>query len=353
MDNFKKVLFRNLFNNLVTILPLGNNMIKKVHLLEEIKKLKRKIFIFENIGVSINSSIKEKEVAAKMFIENNPSFTPYEVCTTISLNRGTFYNFLHNKVEKPWFTEKEEMVTKEVIKIFKQSRQLYGQNKIAIVLRKKGIIVTPEKVSEIMKKNNLIKATVIKKPERALKRSGSYHRKNLVLGRFNPECPNMLWASDFLELKVGEVKYYLCVVLDLYARYVVAWRISHKLSDNFALNTLKDAFENRNEPKNLIFHTDQGAEFTSHRFMDSLKAWGISQSFSAPHSPHDNAVMESFYNTLRREETNVHIYKYENSLIIKEYLSSYFDYYNNERLHLSIGEMTPAEKEKMWFESHK
>ena len=338
---------------LILYFKVEEKMIKKSQLLEENIKLKRKVFIWENIGIGINASVKEKEEATKKFIENNPSYTPYEVCTTIKLNRGTFHNFLYNKVEKPWFVEKEEMVTKIIIDVFNKSRKLYGQNKIVIALRKRGINVTAEKVSEIMKKNNLVKATVIKKPERALKRTGNYHRKNLVKGNFDPDGPNKIWASDFLELKVGEVKYYLCVVLDLYARYVVAWRISHKLSDSFALNTLKDAFENRNEPKDLIFHTDQGSEFTSHKFVDSLKSYGIKQSFSAPHNPHDNAVMESFYSIVRKEETNIHIFKYENSRIIKEYLSSYFDYYNNERLHLSIGEMTPAEKEKMWFESHK
>ena len=68
-------------------------------------------------------------------------------------------------------------------------------------------------------------------------------------------------------------------------------------------NTFKDAFENRDEPLKLLFHTDQGAEFTSHMFIESLKAYGIKQSFSYPGCPNDNACMEGFYSILRRVKT--------------------------------------------------
>ena len=74
-------------------------MMRKAQLISENEKLKRKVFVFENIGVGLNSSIKEKEVAVKNFLNANPEYNAYEVCTLINLNRGTFFNFINYKRE--------------------------------------------------------------------------------------------------------------------------------------------------------------------------------------------------------------------------------------------------------------
>ena len=321
-------------------------MIKKARLLEENAKLIRKIFIFEHIGIGYNASIQEKEEATKRFLELNPTFTAYEVCTTIGLSRGTFYNYLHHKVEETVYAKNEKLLTKEIIRIFNESKGLYGQNRIRIVLRQKGINTTTVTISKIMKENNLKVKRVIQRPsakENNKKKKANY-KINLLKQQFNQTSPNKVWVSDFLELKVNSVKFYICAILDLYSRKVIAWRLSHKRSEKLAINTFKDAFENRNEPEGFVFHTDQGGEFTSKAFMTTLKMLGVSQSFSFPGNPYDNAVMESFYSTLRKEEININIDKYENSLIIKQYLEKYIHYYNEQRIHTAIG-MSPDQKE--------
>ena len=327
-------------------------MIKKAQLVVENNRLKRQVYIWENIGVGINSSIKEKEEAVKVFLARNSTFTAYEVCTTIKLSRGTFYNFLYNKVEKPWFVEKEEMLTKEIKQIYKESNGLYGQDRIALALKNKGIIVRPETVSKIMKKNGWKIKSIQKRPKPKIVRDRNQYFRNLLKRQFKQDEPNKVWVSDILEIKRRGVSYYLCVVLDLYARRVVAWRISHKRGDNLSLNTFKDAFEIRNEPIGLMIHTDQGGEFTSHRFIESMKTYGIKQSFSYPGSPNDNACMEGFYSILRREEININIEKYENSRVIKEYLSNYFTFYNEKRIHTSNEGLPPKTKEDEWFKNH-
>lgn len=324
-------------------------MIKKARLIEENIKLKKQLYIWENIGIGTNASVQEKEAVAKDFLENNQSYTAYEVCTTIRLSRGTFYNYMNNKIDKPWFIEKEEMLTKEIVKIFEASRRLYGTEKIAIALKKKGIATTPETISRIMKKNGMNKRVIIKRPKKQVSRDRHNYYRDLLKRQFNQDAPNRVWASDFMEINVKGVKFYLCVILDLFARKVIAWRLSHKRSNNLALNTFKDAFESRKEPFNLIFHTDQGLEFKSNYFMDTLKMLGVRQSFSYPGSPNDNACMEGFYSILRKEEININLDKYENSMVIKNYLKSYFDYYNSERIHLGIGGLTPDEKESKFY----
>ena len=128
-------------------------MIKKAQLLEDNKKLKRKLFIWENINISINSSVKEKEIAAEKFLKEHPDYNLYEVSDTIKINRGTLYHHLYTRVEKPWYVEKMETLSKEVIEVFEESKRLYGAEKIVLALKRKGIITDKKMVLKIMREN--------------------------------------------------------------------------------------------------------------------------------------------------------------------------------------------------------
>ena len=327
-------------------------MVKKQKLIDENEKLKKKLFIWENIGIGRDSPVKEKEIATKAFLESNPNYTFYDVCSTIGLNKGTYFNFIKHGVEKPWYVINEEMLVKEIRVIFDESNRLYGIHKIAAALKSKGITASIKKVSMIMNKYNMQKRSSIKRPKAGNVIIKRYSNRDLVKGNFNPERPNMIWVSDFMELKVKQAKFYICVILDLFSRKVIGWRISHKLSDNLALNTFKDAYESRNEPQNLIFHSDLGSQFRSNKFKDTLQLLRIKQSFSKERTPVDNAAMESFYSYLRKEETNINISHYENSMVIKEYLGRYFIFYNEKRIHTSIGYVTPCQKEEEWLKNN-
>lgn len=138
-------------------------MIKKSQLLEENIKLKRKLFIWEHIGVSINSSVKEKEIAAEKFLKDHPDYNLYEVSGTIKINKGTLYNHLYARAKKPWYVQRVEDLTQEVINVFEESNRVYGANKIVLALKKKGIIADKKTVLKIMRTNNLVKENVIKR----------------------------------------------------------------------------------------------------------------------------------------------------------------------------------------------
>ena len=328
-------------------------MIKKATLIKENEKLKREIFIWKNIGIGMNASTKEKEIATKEFLEDNVDFNFYEVCKTIGLSKATYYNFLYNKAEKTLYEINDEKLYIEIKKVYDSVNGIYGADKIKVVLQKNGITTSSRKVTELMRRHNLVKRNVMKRPKQTVNKERRKYFRNLLKREFNPDEPNKIWVSDFLEIKVKGVKFYLCVVLDLFARKVVAWRLSHNINTNLAINTFKDAFESRNEPVGLIFHSDQGCEFTSQEFQHMLKMLAVKQSFSYPGSPNDNACMEGFYSVLRREEININIDKYENSRVIKEYLTNYFNIYNNVRIHRTLNDMTPNEVEEKWYIEHK
>ena len=327
-------------------------MIKKSTLINENEKLKRMVFIWENIGIGINASIKEKEEATKAFLTNNSNYNFYEVCRTINLNKATYYNYLNNKVEKTQYEINDEKIIEEIKKVYESVNGIYGADKIKVVLERNGVITSSRKIIQLMREHNLVKKNVMRRPKQSVIKERNNYFKNLLNREFNPDEPNKVWVSDFLEINVKGVKFYLCVILDLFARKVIAWRLSHKCNDNLAINTLKDAFEARNEPAGLIFHSDQGCQFTSQKFQHLLKMLAVKQSFSYPGSPNDNACMEGFYSLLRREEINNNIENYENSKIIKEYLTKYFYLYNNIRIHRSLNDKTPQEVEETWYKEH-
>lgn len=327
-------------------------MIKKAQLLSEIESLKRKIFIWENIGIGINASVKEKEVAAKNFLDTHQGYNLYEVSSVIKINRGTLYHHLYTKVDKPWFVKKVEELTIEVKKVFEDSKRIYGADKIVATLKRKGITADKKTVLKIMKDNNLIKVAVSKRKKLSVVRQKRNYYRNLLKQQFNPDAPNKVWVSDFLEIDVRGVKYYICAIMDLFARKIIAWRLNHKCNENLAILTFKDAFENRNEPMDLIFHTDLGIQFKGKKFMEMLKMFGVRQSFSNIGYPNDNACIEGFYSKLRSEEINVNIEKYINSRIIRQYLNEYFVRYNSERIHSHNNYLTPDEVEEKWYKNN-
>lgn len=310
---------------------------------KEITKLKRAIYIWENIGIGMNSTTKEKEIATKQFLDKNSDYNFYQVCDVIGLNKGTYYHFINDKNNKTQYEINDEKLSIEIRNIYAETEGRIGSNKIKIILDSRNVKASLQKVRKLMKKMNL--KVVMKKPNRRDKDTTpkNIFRNNLLKKQFFQDKPNKVWVSDFTEIKINRAKFYLCVILDLFSRRVVAYRLSIRLNSNLALLTFKDAYQNRGELNDLLFHSDQGAQYTSIEFMNTLKALKIKQSFSNPGNPYDNAVIESFFATLKREE--VHRKKYKDYDDLKESISKYIIFYNNVRPHKSLNYLTPTKFE--------
>ena len=164
---------------------------------------------------------------------------------------------------------------------------------------------------------------------------------------FNQTAPNKYWVSDVTEVKVGRNKFFLCVILDLFSRKVIAYRLSSQNNTQLTVNTFKDAFESRNRPTELSFHSDQGANYTSFEFRDLLRSLRVNQSFSKSGSPYDNACMESFFSNFKREEYNAKHYEYFDEL--QASVDSYMKYYNEYRPHQTLKDNTPNQFEEEYF----
>ena len=150
-------------------------------------------------------------------------------------------------------------------------------------------------------------------------------------------------GPDITAFKVKGKWFYLCVVIDLFSRKVIGFRISQKSSTQLLTTTFKKTYIDRGKPLNLTFHSDQGSQYTSKAFASLLKECSVTQSLSTPGQPLDNAVAESFFSAFKKEEAYRKDYISERHFI--QSVAKYIDFYNNTRPHQSNHYKTPSEME--------
>ncbi len=187
------------------------------------------------------------------------------------------------------------------------------------------------------------------KPRNNHKLSDTVSCSNHLRQEFNQKPPDLVWASDFTYIKVNGLWYYLCIIMDLFSRKVISWGISGKPNVYLIIDVFKKAYEKRNAPYGLMFHSYRGSQYTAFAFRHLLDTLNVVQSFLKKGYPFDNACYESFFKYLKKEETNRRTYRSleELKLSIFEYIEGY---YNSKRPHISLGMLTPNEKENLYWE---
>ena len=157
--------------------------------------------------------------------------------------------------------------------------------------------------------------------------------------------------SDVTYFSVFNRMYYICVVIDLYARKVIAYKISKHNSTQLTKSTVKTAYETRKPAEKLLFHCDQGSNYTSNEFRKYLKSINVTQSFSNPGMPYDNSVMESFFGNCKREA--LYRYRFKTEKDFFESIKTYINFYNSKRPHSILMNQTPDKFESNYFNKNK
>lgn len=196
-------------------------------------------------------------------------------------------------------------------------------------------------VRELMSDMGLIR---IRQDSKKLYTDETEKRKNYLNQEFDPKSPDRVWVSDVTYFKCNEKSYYICVIIDLYARKVIAHKIGKKNSTQLIKTTFKKAIEARNPSSSLIFHTDRGANYCSKTLNDYIKSLNIVRSFSRPYVPYDNSVIESFFSSMKREELYRTKYRSEHELL--QAIDAYIEFYNTRRPHAKLQYKTPEQKER-------
>ena len=313
---------------------------------QRIQKLEQKVEILQKVGCTASAPLQEKlQELAKLYGQ----YSVHALCEALCVSRGTFYNHIFRRKEVTAYDKRRAEMKEHIKAVFDENRQRFGANKIAAVLSEQGIRISPQYAAELMRELGLQSVTLYSKRDYQ-KQERLAKKQNLLQRQFRVEAPNCVWVSDVTCFKINHKYHYVCAILDLFSRKVIAHRVSPKNSTYLVTSTFRQAFQSRNAPQSLIFHSDQGAQYTSKAFRKLLRMNKVVQSFSKSGQPHDNAVMESFFASMKREEIYRTQYKSEQQFI--KSVTSYIEFYNTQRPHSTLNYKTPDQFETI-YESKK
>lgn len=310
----------------------------------KVKRLEEIIQIYKTVNCSYNSPLKEKLYALEKLYGQH---SVHILCEALDVSRGTFYNhILRNKKQNTVYVQRKEELREKIQKIYDDSNQIFGAGKIMAVLKEQGVKAS-EKTIRLLMRDMGIKS--IRQEAKSLYDKEKKRNRNLLQQQFNPLRPNQVWVSDITMFRFKEKNFYICVILDLYSRAVVGYKIGIKNSTQLTKSTFKLAYINRQPQSGLMFHSDNGGNYCCRTFQTYLIKLNVEQSFSRPYVPYDNSVMESFFASMKREELYRRKFKSENEFY--KAVADYIIFYNEKRPHYQNSYRTPLKKEQDYYNS--
>lgn len=271
------------------------------------------------------------------FIEAQKAYHRIVVlCRVMGVARATFYAW---RKKKP---EADAEIVSEIRKIYDASKGRYGSRRVHEKLRKSRVIGR-HKVVRLMRKHGM-KA---KMPRRFKVTTESKHDEkvdeNLLNREFQVSMPNRVWVGDITYLKTVEGWLYLAVIIDLFSRRVVGWKLSSRIDQRLTLDALNVALQ-RQPDRGFVFHSDRGVQYAAKAYRKRVEAFGGLQSMSRKGDCWDNAVAESFFATLKRESQTGEVIKTKRETTLE--VLDYLRWYNAERLHSSNRYFSPNDYER-------
>lgn len=268
------------------------------------------------------------------------------LCEALCVNKTTFHHHLNdNKREKSWFNVRRKELKKVIEDIYDEHDQIPGVKKMQALMQKQGYTVSERIVRELMQElgissiRNSAKQIYLSK----VKEGSEINLKNLYPGN----RPDQIWVSDFTYFRLQGKMFSVCIIMDCCSRRILSYKVGLKSTTQMLTYCFNNAMILRKPTMPLVFHSDQGSQYTSFSFKNLLKDSGVIQSFSRRGKPTDNAIIESFNSSFKREELYRHDYLSVREF--KEKIAEYIKYYNESRPHESLNYETPAAYEKKFL----
>ena len=308
----------------------------------KVKKLESIVQILKTVDCTIHSPLQDRLNALEKL---HSDYDVHTLCDALNVARGTYYNhILRNKRDNVWYRKREEEYRILIHDIFYEFDQIFGAKKIHAILQQRGHRVKKEYVARIMRDLGL---SSIRNQSKITYEFLNKKPKNIVQQQFNVSGPNLTWVSDVTCFKYNGHWLYICTIIDLYSRMVVGYHIGKRNSSQLLGAALRKACDLRTPAPGLVFHSDCGTQYRSHAFREKLEKYGMVQSLSRPGNPHDNAVIESFFSSMKREE--LYRREYTSEFAFREGVAKYIDFYNNKRPHSTMNYKTPVQVEQAYY----
>ena len=266
------------------------------------------------------------------------------LCEVLEVSRQGFYAWLCRRPSKR--QQRDVLLAKQIFRLFIDSDRTYGSPRVFKALGHEGEVTSRKRVQRLMRGAGL----VARPPRRRFvcttnSRHGFHVAPNLLDRQFQPDGPDRVWATDITYIPTEQGWLYLAVVLDLFSRKVVGWSMQPYLDRRLVLDALEMALAARRPSPTLLHHSDRGVQYACDEYQRLLKEQDIAVSMSRKGNCWDNAVVESFFSTLKIEL--VYRCKFADHQAAKAAIFRYIEgFYNRRRLHSTLGYLSPVEYER-------
>jgi len=266
------------------------------------------------------------------------------LCRAVQVARSGYYGWL--KDQEPAREVANGQLVEQIKTIYAAKRGTYGSPRITQELRRGGQKCNHKRVERLMRQQGL-KGRTGKK--RKVRTTNSEHDQpvapNLLLERPAPQRTDEVWVADITYVPTAEGWLFVAAVMELYSRQVLGWSIWESLEAAGALQALNRALARRRYPRGVIHHSDRGIQYACREYRQQLERYGLVASMSRKGNCYDNAAMEAFWSTLKREalEESANWSKDRVRRVIFEYIESI---YNRSRLHSSLEYQSPVDFER-------
>lgn len=278
------------------------------------------------------------------FVERHRETWPVRLmCRVLRVSPGGYYDWRGRPASAR--TEGREALVVSIRAIHGEFKSRYGSPRIHAESVARGEACCVNTVARLMRERGLAAKTKRKFRCTTDSSHGRPVAENIVDRQFEPSAPDRLWAADITFIPTGEGWLYLAAVEDLYSRRIVGWSMGSRIDSRLAVDALEMAISRRLPGEGLVAHSDRGSQYASEHYQGLLARHGIICSMSRRANCWDNAPMESFFASLKKELTHGEAYatREEARASIFEYIEVFF---NRIRRHSSLGYLSPAEYER-------
>ena len=280
------------------------------------------------------------------FIEKQrQSFLVSPMCASLGVSRSGYYAW---RKRKPSQREVDnQLLIDHIRRIHRLSRRAYGSPRVWAQLKRQGFTCSEKRIARLMRQDELQG----RRKHHRVVTTNSKHAfpiaPNMLNRDFQALKPNEKWVADITYIHTEEGWLYLAGVMDLFSRKIVGWEMSNQVDASLVEKALRMALYQRQPGRGLLHHSDRGCQYASSLIRNILDANQVEVSMSSKGNCYDNAVIESFWGTLKNEW--VHHQKYKTRSQARTDIFSYIEgFYNTVRLHSSLGYLSPVEFESKY-----
>jgi len=262
------------------------------------------------------------------------------LCEAFDVSESGYYAWRETKPSA--HDEQDTKLAEQIQRVFENSRQTYGSDRVEAALREKGVLTSRKRVARLMREQGL-RSVRVKRRRPGLTRSvqNAYVVDNLLAQDFTATRANEKWVTDTTYIPTHEGWLYLVTVLDIFTRQVVGWSMGNHHDAPLAVAALKMALKRQQSSAGTILHSDRGREFANQLYAETCAANKLIRSMSSSGNCYDNAMAESFFATLKLEAIQGRVFatRSQARMLIFDFIEVF---YNRQRLHSSLAFAVPV-----------